>query len=96
MECGEEFNINSPKQLGEVLFEKMGLRHGKKNKNGYSTSADVLEELRYDYPVVDDILEYRQITKSVLFISQLKISMLQEQQCLIPKVSLTKLRILIQ
>ena len=63
MECGEEFNINSPKQLGEVLFEKMGLRHGKKNKNGYSTSADVLEELRYDYPVVDDILEYRQITK---------------------------------
>ena len=60
---GEEFNINSPKQLGEILFEKMELPHGKKTKTGYSTSADVLEKLAVDYPVVSHILEYRQLTK---------------------------------
>ncbi len=59
----EEFNINSPKQLGVVLFEKLGLPNGKKTKTGYSTSADVLEKLRGDYPIVSDILEYRQLTK---------------------------------
>ena len=62
-EAGETFNINSPKQLGEILFEKMQLPHGKKTKTGYSTAADVLEKLAPDYPVVHDILEYRQLTK---------------------------------
>ncbi len=62
-EIGEEFNINSPKQLGEILFGKMGLPGGKKTKTGYSTSADVLEKLAPDYPVVRKILEYRQLTK---------------------------------
>lgn len=60
---GEDFNINSPKQLGVVLFEKLGLPNGKKTKTGYSTSADVLEKLAPDYPVVSAILEYRQLTK---------------------------------
>ncbi len=62
-QTGEQFNINSPKQLGVILFEKMGLPHGKKTKTGYSTSADILEKLASDYPVVSDILEYRQLTK---------------------------------
>lgn len=60
---GEKFNINSPKQLGVILFEKMGLPNGKKTKTGYSTAADVLEKLAPDYPVVSKILEYRQLTK---------------------------------
>lgn len=62
-ECGFEFNLNSPKQLGEALFEKLGIPAKKKTKNGYSTSADVLEELAADYPVVADILEYRTVQK---------------------------------
>ncbi len=62
-ETGTEFNINSPKQLGEVLFEKMGLPGGKKTKTGYSTSVDVLEKLEADYPIVSKILEYRTLTK---------------------------------
>ena len=62
-ETGETFNIASPKQLGEVLFEKMGLPGGKKTKTGYSTAAGVLEKLAPDYPVVNDILEYRGLTK---------------------------------
>lgn len=62
-QVGEEFNINSPKQLGVILFEKMGIEGGKKTKTGYSTSAEVLEKLKGDYPVVADILEYRQLTK---------------------------------
>ncbi len=61
--AGERFNINSPKQLGEILFEKMKLPHGKKTKTGYSTAADVLEKLAEDYPVVQMILDYRQLTK---------------------------------
>ena len=60
---GEKFNINSPKQLGEILFVKMGIPGGKKTKTGYSTSADVLEKLAPDYPVIRKILEYRQLTK---------------------------------
>ena len=60
---GCEFNINSPKQLGEVLFEKMGIKEGKKTKTGYSTAADVLEKLAPDYPVVRKILDYRQYSK---------------------------------
>ena len=60
---GETFNINSPKQLGVILFEKLGLPHGKKTKTGYSTSADILDKLAPDYPVVSAILEYRQLTK---------------------------------
>ncbi len=60
---GETFNIQSPKQLGEVLFEKLGLPHGKKTKTGYSTAADILEDLAGDYPVVRMILEYRQASK---------------------------------
>lgn len=62
-EVGEEFNINSPKQLGVILFEKMGIQGGKKTKTGYSTAADVLEKLAPDYPVVSNILKYRQLTK---------------------------------
>lgn len=62
-EAGGEFNINSPKQLGEVLFEKLGLPGGKKTKTGYSTAADVLQKLSAEYPIVKDILEYRAYTK---------------------------------
>ena len=61
--AGETFNINSPKQLGEVLFEHMNIPGGKKTKTGYSTAADVLEKLAPDYPIVNDILEYRGLTK---------------------------------
>ena len=60
---GETFNINSPKQLGIILFEKLGLPHGKKTKTGWSTNADVLEKLRYDAPIVADVLRYRQYAK---------------------------------
>ena len=60
---GYEFNINSPKQLGEALFEKLGLEHGKKTKTGWSTSADVLEKLRYESPAVDLVLNYRTLAK---------------------------------
>jgi DNA polymerase-1 len=62
-ETGETFNINSPKQLGEVLFDHMKIPGGKKTKTGYSTAADVLEKLASDYPVVSLILDYRQLTK---------------------------------
>lgn len=62
-EAGHEFNINSPKQLGEILFGEMQLPGGKKTKTGYSTSASVLEKLEPDYPFVSKILEYRQLTK---------------------------------
>lgn len=62
-QAGEEFNINSPKQLGELLFGKMNLPGGKKTKTGYSTSADVLEKLAEECPMVKDILEYRTLTK---------------------------------
>lgn len=62
-EAGCEFNINSPKQLGEILFDKLGLPSGKKTKTGYSTSAEVLEKLAPDYPIVGDILEYRTLAK---------------------------------
>ena len=61
--AGENFNIASPKQLGVVLFEKLGLPSGKKNKTGYSTAADVLESLAPNYPIVDKILLYRQLSK---------------------------------
>ncbi len=60
---GFEFNLNSPKQLGEALFEKMGLPAKKKTKSGYSTSAEVLEQLSFEYPVVADILKYRTFAK---------------------------------
>ena len=62
-QAGEEFNINSPKQLGVVLFENLGIKGGKKTKTGYSTAADVLEELAADNPIISDILEYRQLAK---------------------------------
>ena len=61
--AGEEFNLNSPKQLGEVLFEKLKLPGAKKTKSGYSTAADVLEKLAVEYPIVADILEYRTLAK---------------------------------
>ncbi|MBR3097942.1 MAG: DNA polymerase I [Clostridia bacterium] len=62
--CGEEFNLNSPKQLGEVLFEKLGLPHGKKTSQGYSTSAEILEGLRFEAPaVIEPLLRYRQLSK---------------------------------
>ena len=60
---GYEFNLNSPKQLGEALFEKLALPHGKKTKNGYSTDAKTLEGLRGAHPAVDGLLEYRQLAK---------------------------------
>jgi DNA polymerase-1 len=61
--AGKQFNINSPKQLGEVLFEELMLPTQKKTKTGYSTNAEVLEKLRKYHPIVEDILEYRQVTK---------------------------------
>ncbi len=61
--AGESFNINSPKQLGVILFEKMHMPYGKKTKTGYSTSAEVLEKLRFEHPMIEDILEYRQLAK---------------------------------
>ena len=61
--AGEEFNINSTKQLGEILFDKLGLPAYKKTKRGYSTNAEVLEKLRWQHPIVEQILEYRQLTK---------------------------------
>lgn len=61
--AGEEVNINSPKKLGEILFEKLGLKNGKKTKTGYSTSAEVLEKLKNAHPIIPKILEYRQLTK---------------------------------
>ena len=62
-EVGYQFNLNSPKQLGEALFIKLGLPAGKKTKTGYSTNAEVLEKLRYEHPVVELILEYRTLAK---------------------------------
>ncbi len=62
-QAGEVFNINSPKQLGVILFEKMGIKGGKKTKTGYSTAADILEKLAPEQPIIKDILEYRQLTK---------------------------------
>lgn len=61
--AGEKFNINSTQQLGNILFEKLELKHGKKTKKGYSTSAEVLEKIKNDHPIVPDILEYRTLTK---------------------------------
>lgn len=62
-DAGAEFNINSPRQLGEVLFERLGLPAPKKTKTGYSTSAEVLERLREEHPIIAHILEYRRLTK---------------------------------
>ena len=61
--AGEEFNINSPKQLGEILFDKMKLTVIKKTKNGYSTAEDVLEKLKKESPIIEKILDYRQLAK---------------------------------
>ncbi len=61
--AGMQFNINSPKQLGEVLFETLGLPHAKKTKTGYSTNAEILEKLRPYHEIITDILDYRQVTK---------------------------------
>ncbi|MBQ8727678.1 MAG: DNA polymerase I [Oscillospiraceae bacterium] len=61
--AGKEFNINSPKQLGEVLFEDLGLPAGKKTKTGYSTNAEILDGLRDKHPIVDLVLQYRQLSK---------------------------------
>lgn len=63
MQAGGEFNINSPKQLADVLFVRLGLPCKKKTKSGFSTDAETLEELRAESPIIDDILEYRQVTK---------------------------------
>ena len=62
-QAGEEFNINSPKQLGVILFEKMEIPGGKKTKTGYSTAADILEKLAPEYEIIKNILEYRQLAK---------------------------------
>lgn len=61
--AGQEFNINSPKQLGDVLFDKLGLPAGKKTKTGYSTNAEVLERLRGEHEIIEEVLEYRTLTK---------------------------------
>lgn len=61
--AGQEFNINSPKQLGDILFEKLELPFKKKNKNGYSTDVDTLEKLRDAHPIIEKVLEYRQVSK---------------------------------
>lgn len=61
--AGEQFNINSPMQLGDILFEKLGLPAGKKTKRGYSTSADILEKIRDKHEIVNQVLEYRTLTK---------------------------------
>ena len=61
--AGEQFNISSPKQLGEILFEKLGLKHGKKLKSGYSTSIDILEKIKDSHPIIEKIIEYRMLTK---------------------------------
>lgn len=63
--AGQEFNINSPKQLGEILFEKLNLPSGKKTKTGYSTNAEILQKLAPKHPIVSDILDYRQLTKLI-------------------------------
>lgn len=63
--AGMDFNINSTKQLSVVLFEKLGLKHGKKTKTGYSTNADVLEEMTEEHPIIPLILKYRQLSKLV-------------------------------
>ncbi len=63
MYAGREFNVNSPKQLGEVLFEELGLPAQKKTKSGYSTSAEILEKLKLYHPIIPAILEYRKLTK---------------------------------
>lgn len=61
--AGAEFNISSPKQLGDILFEKLNLKHGKKIKSGYSTSIDILEKIKNEHPIVNKIIEYRMLTK---------------------------------
>ncbi|MBO4769722.1 MAG: DNA polymerase I, partial [Clostridia bacterium] len=61
--CGHEFNINSPKQLGKVLFEELGLPQGKKTQSGFSTNIEVLEKIRAFHPVVDRIIDYRKVAK---------------------------------
>ena len=77
--AGLEFNISSPKQLGEVLFEKLNLSHGKKNKSGYSTSVEVLNKIRLEHPIVDKIIEYRLVTKLyTTYIEGLKNTILED------------------
>jgi DNA polymerase-1 len=61
--AGEDFNISSPKQLGEILFEKLGLKASKKTKTGYSTNIDVLNKLKDDHPIIEKIIDYRMLTK---------------------------------
>ncbi|MBP3766148.1 MAG: DNA polymerase I [Bacilli bacterium] len=77
--AGLEFNISSPKQLGEVLFERLNLSHGKKNKSGYSTSVEVLNKIRLEHPIVDKIIEYRLVTKLyTTYIEGLKNTILED------------------
>lgn len=61
--AGREFNISSPRQLGDILFDVLGLPHGKKGKNGYSTNAEILEKLKDKHPIISCVLEYRMLTK---------------------------------
>ncbi len=78
--AGEAFNINSPKQLGEILFEKMQIPGGKKTKTGYSTAADVLEKLAPEHPIVADILEYRGLSKLKSTYADALITYVEEDQ----------------
>jgi len=61
--AGTTFNINSPKQLGEILFEKLNLKHGKKTQSGYSTASEVLVKLKNEHPIINEIIEYRMLSK---------------------------------
>ena len=83
---GIEFNINSPKQLGVVLFEKLGLPAGKKTKSGYSTNAQVLEKLRNHHEIVDLILEYREIFKLKSTYCEAMVKMIINEGSTVPSI----------
>mgnify|MGYP005839359459 CR=1 FL=1 len=91
-EAGEEFNINSPKQLGVVLFEHMKLEGAKKTKTGYSTSVEVLEKIEHLYPIIPMILEYRQLTKLKSTYADGLANFIQDDQRIHGKFNQTKWR----
>ena len=80
--AGGEFNINSPKQLGEILFERLGLPCDKKTKTGYSTSAEILNKLRPYHPIIEDILDYRQVTKLKSTYVDGLLKLMDENECI--------------
>ena len=81
LDAGIEFNISSPKQLGEVLFDRLGLMHGKKNKSGYSTSIDILNKIKLEHPIIEKIIDYRMLTKLyTTYIEGLKTAILSDSK----------------